>query len=88
MTTKRKPVSSLRVTTPERHDVTTPEAPAKAERGSATNPRLSLRFASRADWMAAHEFALQRGKSLNELFLEGFADLQQRAGLKPIKTKP
>lgn len=65
-----------------------PEKPAKAARGSAERPALTLRVNSREDWLEIRDFCARQGKSINEVMLEGFAEMQKRAGVKPISTKP
>jgi hypothetical protein len=63
-----------------------PEAPAKAPRGSADRPAITMRV-SRADWLLMREFADGQNKSLNALLIEGFQALQRAAKVPPISGK-
>lgn len=60
-----------------------PETPAKAPRGSAERPAITMRV-SRADWLLMREFADNQNKSLNALLIEGFQALQRAAKVPPI----
>ena len=64
-----------------------PEKPARAAKGSADRPALTLRVNSRDDWLEMRDFCARQGKSINEVMLEAFAEYQVARGFKPISTK-
>jgi hypothetical protein len=55
----------------------------RAARGTAKRTAVAVRV-TQDDWIAMHEFALTQRKSLNQLLIEGFQELQRQAGVKPI----
>jgi hypothetical protein len=62
------------------------EAPRAGRRARGTQERTSIPVrVSQDDWIAMHQYALQKRKSLNRLLIEGFQELQRRDGLEPIK---
>lgn len=63
-----------------------PEAkPAKAPRGSGKRVGLLVRVTPE-DWVEINNFAMQQGKSMAALFIEGMQRLMESKSVRPIKN--